>query len=456
MAGMSHELRTPLNAIYGFAQILEGDRRLPANRHEAVRAIRRSSEHLAGLIEGLLDISKIEAGRLELNRVRVRLPDLLHQITEIFGETARENNIRFDVQRLTPLPEWVMIDEKRLRQILINLLANAFRYTTQGEVVLRIGWRNQVARIEVEDTGIGIAPEDMERIWQPFERGQGVVQRGSGLGLTITRLLVDVLGGQITVRSTPGKGSCFTLQIYLSSAPARSEEGKPERLPRDHVLPLPSYAGRRRTIVIVDDDATHLELMETYLSAHGFNPIVLASAEAAEDLLRSKDIAPDLFLIDIDMPGKNGWDLLRWLRSEGGQRATPVIVLSGHALEARNDTSELVLHDAFIAKPCILDDLLARIDGLLKLDRTPHPDAPDVSIRPPVSTPPPRPETLAHLRALAHQARMKPFREALEAAALPQPLLKRLRDALAQADFERILNALDTFDPTGVDPDGRS
>lgn len=434
MAGLSHELRTPLNAIYGFAQILDTDPALPANRREAVRAIRRSSEHLAGLIEGLLDISKIEAGRLELNRSRVHLPDLLRQITDIFQETARESRLDFRIEKTSSLPEWVLVDEKRLRQIVINLLANAFRYTERGGVTLRIGWRNQVATIEVEDTGIGIAPEDIERIWKPFERGAGMTQQGSGLGLTITRLLVDILGGEVSVTSQPGKGSQFRLKMYL--AETRAELGDPRLTP----LAAPDrYDGRLRLVMIVDDDPTHLSLMESYLRPQGFNTVLLRSAETAIQAL--EDVTPDLFLIDIDMPGLSGWEFLQWLRGHG-HAATPVIVLSGHAREAQSGAPDIPLHDAFIAKPCILDDLRARMDGLLKIQR--HIAAPPPGDAATGAQLPARSDLL-RLRELAELGQIRALREQMAHVALPPSLSDLMQDALSQVDFERIVNVLDDY-----------
>lgn len=443
MAGLSHELRTPLNAIYGYAQILDADPAIPPGRAEAVRATRRSSEHLAGLIEELLDISKIEAGRMELNRTRVHLPDLLRQITDIFQETARRDGLEFHVERLTKLPDWVTVDEKRLRQIVINLLANAFRYTAKGGVTLRIGWRNQVATIEVEDTGIGIAPEDLDRIWNPFERGRGQIPRGTGLGLTITRLLVDVLGGDISVTSTPGQGSLFRLKLYLAKVAAQPSE----QMPPAPVCAMPGlYNGRRRLVMIVDDDPAHLALMQTYLRPRGFNTVEAASTEAAQDLLA--EITPDLFLLDIDMPGQSGWDLLRWLRVHG-HPATPVVILSGHALEAQSGAPDIRLHDAFIAKPFILDDLLSRIDALLKLNRQPRADngaKADGRVEPKT----PDPATLTQLRALARIGHMRGLRDAITTLPLPDALRSHLSDLLLQADFERFLDVLD--DVSDADP----
>ncbi|WP_134680464.1 hybrid sensor histidine kinase/response regulator [Paracoccus ravus] len=432
MAGISHELRTPLNAIYGYAQLLDADPTLPVGRREAVRAIRRSSEHLAGLIEGLLDISKIEAGRLELNRTRVQLPDLLRQITDIFQETARERRLEFVIERMGMLPEWVLVDEKRLRQIVINLLANAFRYTDRGRVTLRIGWRNQVATIEVEDTGIGIAPEDMSRIWKPFERGSNMTRHGSGLGLTITRLLVDILGGEVSVISTPGRGSLFRLKLYL----AETRDIPAQTNPVGPAVAEPAD-GRLRLLMIVDDDPTHLALMESYLRPQGFNTVLFAGAAPAMEAL--EDVTPDLFLIDVDMPGMSGWDFLQWLRGNG-HAATPVVVLSGHALEAQSGAPEIPLHDAFIAKPCILDDLRARIDDLLKIERRAAAET-----EPSAAVAPPRRADLAALRELARMGRLRDLHLRLAALALPPDLSRPLRDALAEVDFERIMDVLDDY-----------
>ncbi|MEM9268913.1 MAG: ATP-binding protein, partial [Pseudomonadota bacterium] len=208
MSGLSHELRTPLNAIYGFAQLLEKDQKLEAWR-PSLTSIRRSSEHLAGLIDGLLDIARIEAGRLEIMRDQINLRVLLKQVTSIFEEEARAKGIEFVVSTEGRLPTFVRSDEKRLRQIIINLLSNAIRYTEAGRVSLKLIYRNEVAIVEVQDTGVGIPPQHLETMWRPFERGERRDVDGSGLGLTITKLLVEILGGDISVESTVGKGTTF-------------------------------------------------------------------------------------------------------------------------------------------------------------------------------------------------------------------------------------------------------
>ena len=198
---------------------MENDETIPAHRKEALGVIRRSGEYLADLIEGLLDISKIEAGRLDLHRDQVRIELLMEQLVTMFRLQAEDKGLAFDYHCPNPLPELVTTDEKRLRQILINLLSNAIKYTDRGGVSLTLRYRSQVAEFTVRDTGEGIAPENVERIFRPFERIRtpGQSRTGTGLGLTITRLLTEIMGGDISVESEPGQGSVFRVSLMLSS-----------------------------------------------------------------------------------------------------------------------------------------------------------------------------------------------------------------------------------------------
>lgn len=363
MTGLSHELRTPLNAIYGFAQMLEKDPDVSDRQLKWVMTIRRSSEHLAGLIEGLVDISRIEAGRLEINRDRINFGVFLAQVTSIFEEEARDKGLSFSFETRGMLPDWIAFDEKRLRQILINLLSNAIRYTEKGGVRLTLQYRNEVALIEVVDTGIGIAPEELSRIWLPFQREGRSTAPGTGLGLTITKLLVEILGGEIEVESRPGVGSTFRVRLMLPSIPqeslTQSEGGTTTS------LRIRAISGPRRTLMIVDDDANHVELASDFLKPIGFNVLGAQSAEQALEML--EDITPDAFILDIDMPGMDGWAFASQLR-EGRFRAAPIVVISGHAVQNTPSGPTDALCDTFIAKPYNLDDLVTRIADLLKLD----------------------------------------------------------------------------------------
>ena len=190
---------------------MENDATVPAHRKEALGVIRRSGEYLSDLIEGLLDISKIEAGRLDLHRDQVRIGLLMEQLVTMFRLQAEDKGLAFEYHCPNPLPDLVTTDEKRLRQILINLLSNAIKYTDAGGVSLTLRYRSQVAEFTVRDTGEGIAPENIERIFRPFERIRtpGQARAGTGLGLTITRLLTEIMGGDISVTSEPGRGKCW-------------------------------------------------------------------------------------------------------------------------------------------------------------------------------------------------------------------------------------------------------
>ncbi|WP_147106920.1 ATP-binding protein [Tateyamaria sp. syn59] len=362
MSGLSHELRTPLNAIYGFAQLLEKDPDLEPWR-VSISSIRRSSEHLAGLIDGLLDISRIEAGRLEIARDKVNLRALLRQTASIFEAEAKEKGICFTWSTHGRLPALVGTDEKRLRQIIINLLSNALRYTDKGHVTLDLAYRNEVAVITVKDTGMGIAPENLDRIWRPFERAGRSDRQGSGLGLTITKLLVEIMGGGIEVESTPGQGSTFSVRMMLPSISTSIFDT--ENLNTSVQQPaLIGYSGPRKTILVVDDDVNHLTLTEQFLSNLGFVVLLAPSADLAEQLLQ--EATPDLIVLDIDMPERDGWSFADDLRARDWPNI-PIVVISGHADEEDMSGQKALLHDAFLAKPFNLDDLLMQVAELLKV-----------------------------------------------------------------------------------------
>ena len=206
-------------------------------------------EHLAGLIDGLLDIAKIEAGRIELYRDAVNLMEFTEQLVNMFRLQAEAKGLAFSFVKTGPCPNIVYTDERRLRQILINLLSNAIKFTAQGSVSLRLVWRNQVAEFEIVDTGIGIAPKDADRVFEPFERvdqPRATAAPGIGLGLTITRLLTQIMGGELTLTSVPGEGSRFRVRLMLSEAVQARRVAPLEQR-------VQGFRGRRLTVLIADD-----------------------------------------------------------------------------------------------------------------------------------------------------------------------------------------------------------
>jgi len=343
VVGLSHELRTPLNAVLGYAQILERDETIPAPRQSSLKVIRRSAEHLSGLIDGLLDISKIEAGRLQVYSNEINIQDFLDQIIDMFRPQALAKGLTFAHERAAALPDYVRTDEKRLRQILVNLLSNAIKFTDMGSVRFEVGYRNQVATFTVSDTGRGIAEKDITRIYEPFQRGEADSVRpmpGLGLGLTITRLLTNTLGGEISVTSEKDRGSTFRVRLMLSAVI------RPMKPPAQEQR-IVGYEGPRRTLVVVDDNEDHRELMREILSPLDF--IVLTAAGGPDCLTLIEGIKPDLFLVDISMPGMNGWQLVSRLR-ENGQMA-PILMLSANIGDAAAATDSDDSHNDAIAKP---------------------------------------------------------------------------------------------------------
>lgn len=368
LTSITHELRTPLNAMLGYAQLLEDADDIPRTRREGVGVIRRSGEHLANLIEGLLDISKIEAGRMELQRHPLRIGEFMQQLVELFRHQARDKGIQFIYQLQHPLPDWVIADENRLRQILINLLSNAIKFTDSGSVTLEADYRGEVAFFRVMDTGIGIPPEHLEKIFLPFERlQQQGVRAGTGLGLTITRLLTYVMGGELLVRSQPGEGTEFRLRLMLPSYAGSAEKvGQAQQ--------IIGYEGEKRTIMVVDDDTAHHDLMCDILNPIGFRVLL---AEDANGCL-SQDLSHvHLLILDIGMAGMSGWQLVSALRARGDTH--PVLMLSAelssHEKNHNGDTGLLRCQ----AKPVRLPLMLENIRVLLGLNwhyRQPSPGCP--------------------------------------------------------------------------------
>ncbi|KRQ02819.1 ATPase [Bradyrhizobium yuanmingense] len=361
VVGLSHELRSPLNAISGYAQLLEQDTSLGAKPRDQVRVVRRSADHLSGLIDGILDISKIEAGRLYLSRDEVRLSEFLDQLVGMFRLQAAAKGIDFVFRRPPTLPRVVYADEKRLRQVLINLLSNAIKFTQSGSVQFVVHYRSPVAEFEVIDTGPGIQGGDLERIFAPFERGAlgaSQPQTGTGLGLTISRLLAGVMGGDIKVTSTVGTGSTFRVKILLS------EVANPQRIAPVEA-PVSGYHGPRKTILVTDDDPVHRDLLREVLTPLGF--ILLSAPDGAGCLALAQHCRPDLFLLDISMPAMDGWAVAEALRASGHHQAR-ILMVSASALEAHGTPLAQPFHDGYLMKPIDIPRLLATIRQLLKIE----------------------------------------------------------------------------------------
>ncbi len=357
---MSHELRSPLNSILGYAQLLQKDRAIPSARRDAVGVIHRSGEHLLGLIDGLLDIARIEAGKLQLDQREVRLPQFIEQIAQMFRLQAEDKGLKFRVHIDGRLPAVVHTDERRLRQILINLLSNAVKFTDIGGVTLRVRCRGELAHFEIEDTGIGIAAQDLERVFLPFERAHRRGDSGTGLGLTISHMLVKLMGGQLTVKSVPGAGSRFDAHVYLPEVAAPKAASMPKI-----EAEIVGYRGPRRNILVVDDQAPQRKLIASILAPLGFE--MREAADGAECFHEVAARQPDAILLDIVMPGASGWEVCGSLRANGATRA-PIIVVSADAIGNPAAREAGGGADDFILKPVLAAELLEKLQTHLALE----------------------------------------------------------------------------------------
>jgi signal transduction histidine kinase/CheY-like chemotaxis protein len=355
--GLSHEIRTPLNSIFGYAQLLE--RGAPGPSDKAVRVIRRSAEHLSNLIDGLLDVSKIENGMLQLNRDTVQLPEFLDQLVDMFRLQAMAKGLEFYYQCPPDLPLYVHTDQKRLRQILINLLSNAIKYTERGSVTLTVRYRSPSAEIEVADTGPGIAAADRERIFEPFERGSSQEVRslpGTGLGLTITKLLTQIMGGEVQMHSSTAAGSTFVVRLMLGEVRDHKRAARPAQRICD-------YLGTRQKILLADDDPLHLELLQNLLRPLGFTMFIARDGKTCVQL--AEQCQPDLAMIDLSLPDISGWEVAQQLRAMRELARLKIMIVSANAHEYSAAAGPL--HDSFVTKPIELTPLLERVGTLLDL-----------------------------------------------------------------------------------------
>lgn len=443
VVGLSHELRTPLNAVMGYAQILERDGQLPESRRGSAQVIRRSAEHLSGLIDGLLDISKIEAGRLQVYTSEVNIQDFLDQIVDMFRLQAEAKGLQFRHERARALPDYVRTDEKRLRQILVNLLSNAIKFTSAGHVSFNVGYRMQVATFMVDDSGSGIAAADLDHVFEPFVRGEAERNRftpGLGLGLTITKLLTETLGGEITVSSVVGEGTRFQARLMLSKVERPAKRMAP-------VQQIIGYQGRRRTIMVVDDNADHRQLMLEMLAPLGFT--VLTAVDGQSCLAAIETVRPDLFFVDIRMPGMSGWELVQTMRARSV--TAPMIMLSANIGDGANPTSADAGHSDTLAKPFDLNQLVDRLGthlGLEWVHEVPDKPAPrDRQMRSPGA------EHLRDLAALSQIGHVRGIDDKLaELAADPAnlPLVEALRQHMQNFDFDGFA---ETLERVGHEPD---
>ncbi len=451
LAGVSHEVRSPLNAIYGYAQLLE--RSGGVDPREAGRAIGRSVEHLINLVEGLLDIAQLEYGVLRIRNDEVNLRAFLDQIAAIMRPEARAKNLAFVYDSPAHLPDLVRMDQSRVRQVLINLLINAIKFTQRGSVNFSVRYAGQIVTFEIRDTGPGIAPEDQQRIFEPFQQGadadgtagpQGrLAPQGAGLGLAIARTIVEILGGKMELESELGVGTCFRVKLMLSEVSGRLTSAASTRR-------RCGYEGGDRALLLVEDDKDQRLVLERLLQSVGFKVQVVDNGEAALALLATE--MSDLVLMDLSLPGMSGLEASAQIREQLGDRIR-IVMLSANSEERVHAHSKARPYDRFFVKPAEFETLIETIGELLSLTWTW--DAHDQAETPQVlSVPAAKPPFSEH--AWQHIARMKEYLrigyvrgldheiEALEKAAPDAAhFTGRLSDCLHRYDLARMARLLE-------------
>jgi len=410
LANMSHELRTPLNGILGYAQILKKSRDLTAQQQQGLNVIAHCGEHLLTLINDILDLSKIEARKMELHVSTFHFLNFLEGVSEICRVRAEQKDIAFVCNVCSPLPTAIRADEKRLRQVLLNLLGNAIKFTEAGKVALKVSQHKGKLRFQVEDTGVGIAAGQLEAIFLPFQQTGSVKRQaeGTGLGLAISRTWVELMGGELHVKSELGQGSTFWFDLELP------EVSDPATVKKETEQAIVGFEGKTRKVLVVDDKLQNRCILVGLLSPLGFD--VIEASNGQECLEKAIDFQPDLILTDLAMPVMDGFELTRRIRQIPELQSIVVIATSASVFDQDQQQSLGVGCNAFIPKPIREKQLLEQLQIHLNLqwiyDQSPvaSPDdaKPDL---PPTAIIPPSAADLIVLLDLAMQGDLRGIRE---------------------------------------------
>ncbi len=363
LANMSHELRTPLNAILGYTEIFRRERK----EDKRLQVVERSGQHLLTLIEDVLDYARVEAGKIKLIPFDFYLPTFLNDLAEMTRLRAEAKKISFRVIMPPQLPAYVEADEKRLRQVLLNLLTNAVKFTEHGQVIFRvsahIASEHCLLGFEIEDTGCGIAPEHLQQIFKPFEqvKESNKLVEGTGLGLAITSHLVELMGGKIEVKSQLGVGSTFGFDVKLprhASVASKQGVSVPQRA---HIL---GVKGKAPLILVVDDKLANRLVLRDMLQEVGFPVIEAANGQLA--LIKMEESKPQVVMTDLVMPHMHGFKLIEQLRASGYQDV--IIAFSASVFETDEQQSIEMGSDAFLKKPVNFDQLTDTLEELLDIE----------------------------------------------------------------------------------------
>lgn len=362
LAHMSHELRTPLNSVLGYTQILAREA-LSEQQMRGVQTIHRSGEHLLMLINDILDLSRIEVGQMTLKEESFDFQELLNHVVDITRIKAEQKKLSLSTRLQGKLPRYVRSDSRRLRQILLNLLNNAIKFTHEGGVHLLVETAQQVdvVRFSVRDTGVGIPQDRLTSIFEPFhqahEHSARLKDQGAGLGLAISQRLVELMSGRIGVESWPGHGSTFWFEIPMPPARGHTRQRLRKRV---------GYHGPARRLLVVDDRWENRLVIHNMLEPLGFE--LAEASHGAEALKVAASFEPDAILMDLVMPEMDGFEATRRLRADPDLKDTLVIALSASAFEEDRDQSYVAGCDAFVPKPVKMESLLQVLEDKLDLE----------------------------------------------------------------------------------------
>ena len=374
LANMSHELRTPLNGVLGYAQILQRDPQITAKQKDQINLIYKCGNYLLHLINDILDLSKIEARKMELFPTEIPLPSFLMEVVQICRVKAQQKQIAFIYQPSSHLPEGILTDPKRLRQVLINLLGNSIKFTDHGGVTFKVDViSNHQAitthpsplvrlRFIIKDTGVGMNPEQLEKIFLPFEQVGNVEHReqGTGLGLAISQKIINLMGSAINVESTYGQGSIFSIDLELPIATAVMDSKQAS------TKTIIGCQGKARKILVVDDKWENRSVIVNVLQPLGFE--LFEAINGVEGLEKATEFNPDLIITDLVMPVMDGLEMMEHLRSSDNLKYLLIIASSASVYELDKQQSWKAGCDDFIPKPVDIAELLETLKQHLQLE----------------------------------------------------------------------------------------
>jgi signal transduction histidine kinase/DNA-binding response OmpR family regulator len=367
LANMSHEIRTPLTAIMGFSEsLLDNDQSLP-ERVDAINTVIESGKHLLNIINDILDLSKVEANKLKIESLPLKLFSMFNNIKSITELQAQEKSIALRLFYQFPLPDTIVTDPVRIKQVLLNITNNAVKFTTEGSVTIRVAYNRdgQQLHIEVADTGIGMSPEQQAKLFKPFSQADASTTRkygGTGLGLHLTKKLAQKLGGDINVDSDPGRGSCFTIILSAPLAEGsqwiNSESEIQQTEPGTATPVLPSLGGH---VLLAEDVPANQKLIRHYLHRIGVDVEIAENGRIAVEKALATDF--DLLLMDMQMPVMDGMQAVKALRSQG--YAVPILALTANVMNEDQQRYQLADCDGFLSKPIMLDEFYAAMSKYL-------------------------------------------------------------------------------------------